>query len=464
MARIAGIARGNARTVVDQMLDMISYRDLAWQEIIETRNATLGIVYSENEKPFANFLKKQSTVRDGTGVHFAQAQATDKALRLIRDAAGVAPLYYGKTNRDEWCFASEVKALMTVTNDIQEFPPGYFFDGKEMNSWSVFREDKVHNDAPDIIVGQLREFLQDSVIESINNVAGDVGLLLSGGLDSTAIASLASKFLNSRLHTFTIGLHDAPDLVAASEVADRLDTTHHSITVTRDELIECLPEVIWHLESFDALLVRSSVLHYLIAKRASDYVPIIMVGEGADELFAGYPIHKEIQLSRLPAVLIESLKNMHNESLQRVDRCGTAHGLNTIVPYLEPRLVTFSLGIPPDLKIRNGFSKWCLREAMADMIPASILHRPRAKFWNSGGVDEILAEWARESITFEEYTKEQNLPYGWRLDSREELLYYRIFHDHFGDIAEDPTWIGRTIGAPTEKQKQVLNQSISSGF
>jgi len=396
-------------------------------------------------------LHKQSTVRDGMGMHFAQAKATNKALRLMRDAAGVAPLYYGKTDRDEWCFASEVKALMTVTHDIHEFPPGHLFDGTEMNSWSVFRENKMHNDSPELIVEELRETLLAAVIESIDVVAGDVGVLLSGGLDSTAIATLASNFLNNRIHTFTIGLHDAPDLVAAREVAECVGTTHHNLIVTRDELIEYLPEVIWHLESFDALLVRSSLLHYLIAKMASDYVPSIMVGEGADELFAGYPIHKEIHLSKLPAVLLESLRNMHNESLQRVDRCGTAHGLNTTVPYLDPRLVTFSLRIPPELKVRNGFGKWCLREAMADLIPASTLNRPRAKFWESGGVDGMLAEWARESIAFEEFTKEQILLNGWRLDSREELMDYRIFHDHFGEIAESPTWVGRTIGASLEK-------------
>jgi asparagine synthase (glutamine-hydrolysing) len=464
MARIAGIERGNANAVVDQMLDKVSYQDPVHREVIETRNATLGVVFTEFEKPFATYLQKQSTVRDGMGGHFAQAQATDKSFRLMRDAAGVAPLYYGITKKEEWCFASEVKSLMTVTYDIREFPPGHLFDGIELNSWSAFREDKLHNDSPNIIVEELRKILQTVVIESINEATGDVGVLLSGGVDSAAIAALASSFLNNRIHTFTIGLPDAPDLQAAREVADYIGTTHHNLIVSRDELIEYLPEVIWHLESFDALLVRSSVLHYLIAKMASDYVPIIMVGEGADELFAGYPNHKEIQLSRLPAVLLDSLRNMHNESLQRVDRCGIAHGLTNAVPYLDPRLATFSLGIPPELKVCNGISKWCLREAMAEMIPSSLLNRPRAKFWNSGGVDEMLAEWAGESITFEELTKEQYLPNGWRIDSREELLYYRIFHDHFGKIAEDPTWIGRTIGAPIEIQKQDVKQSISSGF
>jgi asparagine synthase (glutamine-hydrolysing) len=213
--------------------------------------------------------------------------------------------------------------------------PGHLFDGIELNSWSAFREDKLHNDSPNIIVEELRKTLQTVVIESINEATGDVGVLLSGGLDSAAIAALASSFLNNRIHTFTIGLPDAPDLQAAREVADYIGTTHHNLIVSRDELIEYLPEVIWHLESFDALLVRSSVLHYLIAKMASDYVPIIMVGEGADELFAGYPNHKEIQLSRLPAVLLDSLRNMHNESLQRVDRCGIAHWIPDWQPSLS---------------------------------------------------------------------------------------------------------------------------------
>jgi asparagine synthase (glutamine-hydrolysing) len=382
----------------------------------------------------------------------------------MRDSAGVAPLYYGETDKDEMCFASEVKALMTVTSDIHEFPPGNLFAGTEMNSWSVYRENEIRNDSPELIVKELRETILTAVIESIDVATQDVGVLLSGGLDSTVITALASNILTERIHTFTIGLADAPDLIAALAVADSLGTTHHSLIVSRDTLIECLPKVIWHLESFDALLVRSSVLHYLIAKMASDYVPFIMVGEGADELFAGYSVHKEIQLSKLPVALLKSLKNMHNSSLQRVDRCGTAHGLYTTAPYLDPRVVKFSLSIPPELKINNGISKWCLREAMADVIPTSMLNRPRAKFWNSGGVDEILAEWARENISIEEFTKEQILPNGWRLDSREELMYYRIFNDYFGETAKDPTWVGRTIGAPLEKQEQVIYQGIGSGF
>ena len=464
MAGIAGITRGNARSIVDRMLEKMIHRGTAWREITEIWNATLGIIYSEHEKSFTNTLQKQSTVRDGMGIHFAQAQATNTAFRLIRDAAGVAPLYYGETDQGELCFASEVKALMTVTNNIHEFPPGYLFDGTEMNSWSVNREVNILIDSPELIVRELRETLLAAVIESIDVAAQDVGVLLSGGLDSTVITALANNILTNRIHTFTIGLDGAPDLSAAHEVADWLGTTHHSLIVTRDDLIEYLPEVIWHLESFDALLVRSSLLHYLIAEMASNYVPFIMVGEGSDELFAGYPVHREIQLSKLPAVLLKSLKNMHNKSLQRVDRCGTAHGLHTTTPYLDPRVVAFSLRIPPELKVCNGIGKWCLREAVEDMLPISILNRRRAKFWNSGGVDEMLAEWARESISFEEFKNEQTLPNGWRLDSREELMYYRIFRDQFGGIAKDPTWVGRTIGAPFEKHEQVTIQSMGSGL
>jgi asparagine synthase (glutamine-hydrolysing) len=464
MARIAGIARGNAKFIVDQMLDKIAYQKPGNREIIGARNSTIGIEYTKYEKSQTINLLKQSTVRDGMGIHFAQAQATKKALRFMRDATGVAPLYYGKTEKDELCFASEVKGLMTVTEDIREFPPGNLFDGSEMNSWSVFREYKMRNDSQKLIVKELRETLLAAVIESVNIAAREVGVLLSGGLDSSAIAALSKSILNDRVHTFTIGLDDAPDLAAGRTVAEYFGTIHHSLIVTREDLVDYLPEVIWHLESFDALLVRSSLLHYLIAKMASDYVPFIMVGDGADELFAGYTMHKEIKLSKLPAVLLKSLRNMHNQSLQRVDRCGTAHGLITSLPYLDPRLVTLSIRIPPELKVCKGIGKWCLREAIADLIPTSILNRPRTKFWNSGGIDGILAELARESISIEEFKNEQILQNGWRLDSREELLYYRIFNGQFGRIAEDPTWIGRTIGAPLEQTEQAAVQSMGSGL
>lgn len=451
MSGIAGIARSNARSEVGRMLDKIAFRGPAGREVIETTGATLGFVYTECQEPFAGSQCNRCTVRAGDSGHFAQVQAMDGTLWLMRDAAGVAPLYYGKTERGELCFASEVKSLSTVTDDVNEFPPGHFFDGVEMSPWSVFQEYPLLTDSPERIVGTLYEKLVAAIGESIGVGVDVAGVLLSGGLDSSAVAALACRFPHMKVTTFTIGLPGAPDFDAAHAVADFIGATHREIIVTRDELIEVMPEVIYHLESFNPLLVRSSILHYLAARKAAEYVPIVLVGEGADELFAGYQTHKEIPLSELPAVLVESVKLMHNRGLQRVDRCGAAHGLISTVPFLDHRLATFSLRIPPELKIRNDIEKWCLREALAGILPERLLHRPKAKFWDSGGVRELLADWAKEHISHQEFTQERILANGWVLNSREELMHYRLFRDHFGNVADNPTWVGRTVGTSTEK-------------
>ena len=132
------------------------------------------------------------------------------------------------------------------------------------------------------------------------------------------------------------------------------------VLVDVDDMLAALPDAIYHLESFDALLVRSSLLHYLAAEYAAQFVPLVLVGEGADALFAGLSQYKKIPLPEMTAVLLASTRRMHNEGLQRADRCGSAHGLTTAVPFLNHRLATFALCIPPELKIVDGQEKWCL--------------------------------------------------------------------------------------------------------
>jgi asparagine synthase (glutamine-hydrolysing) len=111
-----------------------------------------------------------------------------------------------------------------------------------------------------------------------------MGCWLSGNLNSASLAALARPQLGE-LHTFAVGTPGTPDLEYTQRVAPFLQTVHHEITVTLDEVLAPVPEVIWHLESFHVPLVRSSVTRYLAAERAADYVGTILFDEGANELF-----------------------------------------------------------------------------------------------------------------------------------------------------------------------------------
>jgi asparagine synthase (glutamine-hydrolysing) len=140
-------------------------------------------------------------------------------------------------------------------------------------------------------------------------------------------------------------------------------------------------------------------------------------------------------------------KRLHNTALQRVDRCASAHGTKAYVGFLDPRVVRFSMRIPQTMKIRNGIEKWILREAVREYLPEDISLRTKSKFWQGSGVGEQLLEYASQHITDRELAQDRRLPDGSDLNTVEELLYYRIFKEHFGD-ANNIAWVGRTKRAP----------------
>ena len=91
--------------------------------------------------------------------------------------------------------------------------------------------------------------------------------------------------------------------------------------------------------------------------------------------------------------------------------------------------------------------KWILRQATRNLLPPSVLNRTKAKFWKGAGVEDLLATHAAARISDQDFQAQRELPNGWRLRTKEELMYYRIFREHFGDV-NNLDWMGRTKGAP----------------
>ncbi len=447
MTGIAGIERAGARAEVEQMLNWISHRGPSGNAIIETDIATLGMVFDATDARASKNLRDLGVARDGEGyTRLAEADGRGESITLTRDALGVAPLYHGRLTDGALCFASEIKALAPVAVTIEELPPGSIFDGQEVRAYYQPAQHPALLDPPDRIAAELRRRLAESVEQ---HVAGrDMGAWLSGGLDSSALAALARPHVG-HFHTFAAGLAGAPDLAFADEVADFIGSDHHRVIVTFDDLLAALPEVIFHLESFDARLVRSSLTNYLVAKAAAGYVPHVLSGEGGDELFAGYAYLKDLETDTLPDELVDILGRLHNTALQRVDRCASAHGTTAHVAFLDPEVVELALKIPIEFKLHDGVEKWILRRALEGALPDSVLDRTKAKFWEGAGVGELLAQHAEAKISDADFQAERTLSNGWVLNSKEELLYYRIFRERFGDSL-DLGWMGRTKDAPLD--------------
>ncbi|MFX1475637.1 MAG: asparagine synthase-related protein [Promethearchaeota archaeon] len=446
MGAIAGINQEGMEAEVNRMLDKLVHRGLAGRRVIETKGATLGVVWTKAQAGFVDKMEENGVVLDYVADgHLAHAQFSNGTIELTRDQLGIAPLYYGRNRDGDVCFASEVKALLEHTREIHELPPGHRYSGGKLIQYYQLKKKRTLTEDSSLVAKELRRLLELSVREFTQKVE-TVGSWLSGGLDSSSLAALACPYA-PRLHTFAVGLPGAKDLDFAAEVAEFINSDHHEIIVNFEELLAVLPDVIYHLESFDALLVRSSLTNYLVAQEAAKFVPAVLSGEGGDELFAGYAYLKSLNKDVLANELVDITSRLHNTALQRVDRSASAHSTIAHVGFLNPKVVEYAFRIPTNYKLNGGIEKWVLRKAMLGALPKNVLLRTKSKFWQGAGVGDLLARYAEKQISDSEFARERILPNGWQLNSKEELLYYRIFHESFGPIF-NLAWMGRTKAIP----------------
>lgn len=398
----------------------------------------------------------------GTGVArhlagmFAIAIADDDDVLLIRDPVGIKPLYLGALDGGT-VFASELKVMPPGTSEVAPLPPGCTWSGAA----GVTRYHEITN--PDPVVGGLdeqaarvRAALEHSV-ESLLMADVPVGAFLSGGLDSSAIAALARQHVD-HLHTFAVGLEGSPDLAAARAVAEHLDTDHHELVLQPEDIIAALPRIVAALESFDQDLVRSAVPTWFCAEFAAQHVKVILTGEGADELFAGYRYHREVAARTGPeglrAELHRSVTALHDVNLQRVDRMTMAHSLEARVPFLEVPMIETGLSVPVEHKLpAEGPEKLVLRRAVADLLPADVVWRVKAQFDEGTGMADLLPDLvAGYAAAFEpvEYAAEHNQD---ALRSREECLYHHLLVD----AVPDPTVVLPNVGRWSHRPTSVTN-------
>lgn len=441
MAGIAGIAKENRYAEVSAMLDRIAHRGHRWRKIMEAGETTLGVCWNGSEViPFGE-SDGMIFVRDIAGPeHFATATSQNGSFLFSRDSMGVAPLYLGYLPDGTTGFASEVKALLPEMKLIEEVKPGNGTVPDPGEKIPADLHEELSAVTPESLALRLKQVLDEAVSVSISTE--NTGAWLSGGLDSAAITALATNYIG-RMKTFTAGVEGAPDLEYAARTARYLGTEHHERIVRVNDLAAVLPEVIYHLESFDPLLVRSSLLNYIASRNAAEYVSDIFSGEGADELFAGYHYLSSIPEEKLHNELVRLTGKLHNTALQRVDRCATAFGLTPRLIFTQPAVRELAFSLPADYMIVNGEGKWLLRKAVEELLPHEITWRSKAKFWEGGGVNEKLSEIADSAISDSDFRNERVLPNGWTLSGKEELLYYRIFSDFFGDDIT-LSWMGRS--------------------
>lgn len=360
---------------------------------------------------------------------------------IARDPLGIKPLYYGYDKmKKDFYFSSEIKSLLKVTDDINEFPAGHYYHSK--SGFAKYYEldgSKEFTDNLNLVLSSIPEKLEAAVKKRLMSDV-PLGVFLSGGLDSSIISAIARKYTTGNLHSFAVGMPQSKDLKYSRELSDFIGTEHHVYEFAKDEVIEALPEVIYHLESYDPALVRSSIPTFFVSRLARDYVKVVLSGEGADEIFGGYHYLKQIHAQNsldTHKELLNITKSLHNTNLQRADRLTMANSIEGRVPFLDVDLVSSAFRISPDLKLyleKDSSSlteKWILRKIAENYLPKSHIWRKKEKFAIGTGTAQILERHAETTVSDRDLRNALVDP-DMDINSKEEFLYFKIFEDFYG--------------------------------
>ncbi|GGH46586.1 asparagine synthetase B [Mangrovimonas yunxiaonensis] len=371
---------------------------------------------------------------------------------VARDHMGIIPLYVGWDEQGTFFVASELKALEGYCVKIETFPPGHYLSSKDgvfvpwyKRDWEDY--DAVKNNETSIL--EVQQALEDAVHRQLMS---DVpyGVLLSGGLDSSVISAIAKKYSQMRietddktqawwpqLHSFSVGLEGAPDLVAARKVAAHIGTIHHEITFTIQEGLDAVRDVIYQLETYDVTTVRASTPMYLMARVIKSMgIKMVLSGEGADELFGGYLyFHKAPNAREFHEETVRKLKKLHQYDCLRANKSLAAWGIEGRVPFLDKAFIDVAMRINPKDKMitPERMEKWVVRKAFEAYLPESVAWRQKEQFSDGVGYSWIdtLKEVAAAAVTDAELANAKQLFPVQPPTTKEEFYYRTIFAEHF---------------------------------
>ena len=357
-----------------------------------------------------------------------------------RDPIGIRPLFYGYDRDSNILFASEAKNLEGLTDEIFPFPPGHFYaDGRFECYRDISSVSGYSSDDEETAARKIREKLIAAVEKRLDADA-PLGFLLSGGLDSSLVASIASRLLGKKIRTFSIGMDaDSIDSRYAEEASSFIGSEHTDVKMSRDEVISALDEVIYSLATYDITTIRASMGMFLLCRyisRNTD-VRVLLTGEVSDELF-GYKytdfapsadaFEKESQ---------KRVRELYAYDVLRADRCIADNSIEARVPFGDLDFASYVLSIEPDLKMNHtGHGKYLLRKAFSEggWLPEHILWREKAAFSDAVGhsmVDDLKA-YAEAVFSGQDLEDEyMKYPEEGRPFTPESLLYRQIFEKHY---------------------------------
>uniref|UniRef100_A0A182QWH7 Asparagine synthetase [glutamine-hydrolyzing] n=1 Tax=Anopheles farauti TaxID=69004 RepID=A0A182QWH7_9DIPT len=401
---------------------------------------------------------------------FVLYDCTAHRLLVARDPVGILPLYVGWDSAGSLWFASELKCLVKCCAKVAVFPPGHSYYGpwQDFQSTPYFTAlwmSEVPSAEVDLV--QLRYRLECAVESHLQSDV-PLGALLSGGLDSSLIASIATRILrkrlqnpNYRLKTYSIGLDaGGPDLAYARLVADYIGSDHTEIHFTVPEGLDLLRDAVYHAETYDVTTIRCIIPLMIIARAIrSEGLKVVLSGEGADELFGGYLyFHRAPNSAEFHRETVRRVHELHLTDCLRANKGCAAWGLELRVPFLDTDFLQYVMAIRPEDRApgasyegNSKLEKRILREAFADgnYIPPEVLWRQKEQFSDGVGYSWIdaVAQWSTEHVSDREFrSASERFPFN--TPATKEAFYYRhVFEQLFPGESFARTvqrWIPRT--------------------
>ena len=338
-----------------------------------------------------------------------------KDLVAVRDPLGVKPLYYGNEN-GIFGFASEKKALWKVginetislppnsmlyyqktasSHELVPLPPRLSWKADPSSEKSKTKNTPINPDK-EHFKRILKDLIQKSVQKRIRGL-DKVGILFSGGVDSTLLAVIC-KNLGVQTDLYAVGTEDSPDLIFARKVARDMDLPLYIQMVDEDIVREYTPMVLNAIEEWNVMKLGVGMTGYLAARMAhKNRERVMLSGQGADELFGGYHRYLDLYHQKGEGAqedLKGDVENLYHVNLERDDKVCMASSVELRVPYLDLQIIDMAMDIPMTYKISDPSDKMrkcILREVASQLgVPQEIVKRPKKAAQYGSGIHKIL--------------------------------------------------------------------------
>jgi len=395
---------------------------------------------------------------------FAIWDKPSKKLFIARDRMGIKPLYYNLTNK-AFTFASNSQALLTqdldksvnpialqqqlslhgvvpapntIINGIKKLKPGTYIvlsekgDIKEQTYWHPSATRPEGNVSEQDYIARTHELLTAAVTKRMAASDVPIGVLLSGGLDSSLVVALLKEAGHRDIRTFSIGFEDIDDesgseFEFSDQVVSKFKTDHKKYLLSNQEVLPRLSEAVMNMS--EPMVGQDAIAFYLLSEQVSKHTKVVLSGQGADEAFAGYfwyprmakehgdeiesfskhyvdRPHEEYLQTVMP--IYQGKNHTHkwlskeflkpgadsfidkvfrtdmtrlivDDPVKRVDNMTMAWGLEARVPFMDTELVEWALKIPPALKMREE-GKYPLKKIARELLPSSVIDRKKGYF------------------------------------------------------------------------------------